>query len=200
MRFLTPIIVVLLLGSVIGNMVMYAKYTSRRPVMTINGDRITKKDMYDYLEQNFSPEYKALQTKRFLVSKEAKKKKLSATDAEVQERYNDQKELNWQFVQRIRNRPWVADETKNEFRFEIEAGRLLIAKLNDVDEHEQLIFGVVVDHRTNREGEQTKVVLGEWFFKRTQDPFAKLTDARSVVLHQTLKQGFLAGVVGIDRP
>src|SRR5215472_9666531 len=75
---------------------------------------------------------------------------------------------------------------------------MLVTKLDDVDEHQQLIFSVVVHHGTDREGEQTKVVPGEWFFQGAQDAFAKLTHARPVVLHQTLEQGFLAGVVSID--
>src|SRR5215467_9732786 len=90
----------------------------------------------------------------------------------------------------VQHRP---DDIAELLRHSIKSiSEMLVAKLDDVDEHEQLIFGVVVHHGTNREGEQTKVVLGEWFFKRAQDPFAKLTDAGSVVLHQTLEQGFLA--------
>jgi hypothetical protein len=130
MRFFTPIIVVLFLASLIVNMVMYAKYRSRRPILTVNGQSITKKDMYDYLEQNFSPQYKAMQVQRMLISQAAQAKNLAAKDSEVEENYNEQKELNWQFAQRVNSNPWIADESKNEVKMGIESNRLMVDRID----------------------------------------------------------------------
>ena len=64
MRYLMPTLIILLLASLIANGVMYAKYRSHRPIMTVNGVGISKFDMDSYLEQTQGPQYKALMAQR----------------------------------------------------------------------------------------------------------------------------------------
>jgi hypothetical protein len=126
MRYLTPTLIILLLASLIANGVMYAKFRSHRAIMTVNGVGISKFDMDTYLEQNYSPQYKALMTQRILFHQEAEKDNLTAKDSEVDYNYNLAKEQDYNFASQMRMNPWLADETKNKIRQQIEMNRVLI--------------------------------------------------------------------------
>ncbi len=125
MRYLTPILVILLIVSLIANGVMYAKWRSHRAIFTVNGVGVSKLELEGYLEQTFGPQFKMLMTRRILVDDAAKKAKLEPTDVEVQEQYDQQKELDYKFANLVRYNPWLADEKKREIRENIEVNRLL---------------------------------------------------------------------------
>lgn len=126
MRFVTPILIIILVASLIANGVMYAKWRSHRPIFTVNSTSVSKYDMDSYLAQNFAPEYKTLMARRILIHDEAVKHKLSPSQVEINEAFEEQKEHDWRFANRMRTNPWIADETKNAIRQSIEQSRLLV--------------------------------------------------------------------------
>ena len=125
MRYLTPILVIFLLASLIANGVMYAKWRSHRAIFTVNGVGVSKLELEGYLEQTFGPQFKMLMTRRILIDDAARKAKLDPSESEVQEQYDQQKELDYKFANLVRYNPWLADEKKREIRETIEANRLL---------------------------------------------------------------------------
>lgn len=124
MRYITPILVIFLLVSLVANGVMYAKWRSHRAIFTVDGVGVSKLDLEGYLEQTFGPQFKMLMTRRILIHNEAKRKKVDPTDEEVTEQYNQQKELDYKFARQIEYNPWLADEQKRVIRETMEANLL----------------------------------------------------------------------------
>jgi hypothetical protein len=133
MRPAKLIIGFLLLVSLAGNVILYVKFRSRRPVIKVNGDVIAKKDITDYLEQQAGPNVKALLVERLLIQRDAQKQNLWPTEAEVNDTYSQKKELDWQFARRVNTNPWVEIEEKNVIQYDMARQRLL-AKESPVDD------------------------------------------------------------------
>ena len=126
MRLLTPLLVLLLIGSLIVNGITVMKLKNKRPIFSVNGQGVTKKDMDDYLEQKEGQGVKAEMVRRILVDQEAKKQNVTPTDAEVNATFEDQKEDNWQFAFNVNRSPWTADETKKDIKMRLAATRLTL--------------------------------------------------------------------------
>ena len=92
---------------------------------SINGQRITKKDMDDYLERQYGAAYKATMAQRALLDQEARKQNAMPDAAEVDAEFRLKKELDWQFASRIAANPSAADEAREEIRIQLEQQRLL---------------------------------------------------------------------------
>ena len=126
MRLLTPLLVLLLIGSLIVNGITVMKLKNKRPIFSVNGQGVTKKDMDDYLEQKEGQTVKAEMVKRMLVDQEAKKQNVLPTDAEVNEAFDNQKEDNWQYAFSVNRNPWLADENKKDIKMKLAATRLVL--------------------------------------------------------------------------
>lgn len=133
MRPAKMIVWLLLVISMFGNVVLVVKFRSRRPIIKINGDSISKKDIDDYLEQVYGPNVKALLIERILIQAEAQKQNVWPTSVEVTETYDQKKEYDWQFARRVSLNPWVESEEKSSIQFDIARQRLL-AKEVPVDD------------------------------------------------------------------
>lgn len=134
----SPILrILLILGLVVSllfNVVAYKKYRNNRPIMSINGDTFTEKDFVEYLKAQAGPTVKAAIAERILVKQEAKKQGVLPTDAEVEEEYNHQKEINWQLARKVMNNPWLASEAKESIRLDLARTRLRIKGIQVTDE------------------------------------------------------------------
>ena len=126
MRLLTPLLVLLLIGSLIVNAITVTKLKNKRPIFTVNGQGITKKDLDDFLENKEGPSVKAEMVRRMLVDQEAKKQNVTPTDADVNEAFETQKEDNWQFAFNVNRSPWTTDETKKDIKMRLSATRLTL--------------------------------------------------------------------------
>ncbi len=134
MRLFRPLLGVVLVISLILNAILWARYRNQRMIMTVNGQSVTKRNMDDYLEQQFGPTYKAMIVQRMLIDQEAQKQGVSPSDTEVDEEFNNKRELDWQFANRIALSPMVAAESKNEIRQQLEQQRLLAKDITVTDE------------------------------------------------------------------
>src|SRR5262249_19753185 len=65
---------------------------------------------------------------------------------------------------------------------------MLVLEFDDIDEHQQLIFGVVVNHGADGEGQEPQPVSGEGILKRSQDSSTKTAHAGTVILDQAGKE------------
>ena len=134
MRFLRTAVWFVLALSILANIFIFKRYTSGRTILSVNGESITKKMMDDYLEQQFSPQYKAVHVARMLTEQEARKSNLAPTDQEVEEAFEERKERNWHFALQLAQRPWLVQENKDEVRQEIEQDRLLARGFTATDD------------------------------------------------------------------
>ncbi len=119
MRFAKVLLILLVVFSIGLNVILYAKVKNRHPLFTINGDGLTKKDMDDYLEQQAGPKVKAVMAQRILVDQEAKKQGVTPSEKDIDEEFEKQKELNWQFAQSINSNPWLAGEARKQIGMEL---------------------------------------------------------------------------------
>ena len=134
MRFLRVVIVSVLILSLVLNVVLYTKYRTKRSIITVNGEGITKKDIDDYLEQQAGPNVKAQMVQRRMIFQEATKLGVLPTDAEVEDEFNTQKEISWQFAREISGNPWAAGEAKNRIRQQIAQLRIMTKEVPVSDE------------------------------------------------------------------
>jgi hypothetical protein len=125
MRAAKPLIGIVLGVSVLLNAVLIVKIRGRRAVMQVDGVSVSRNDMNRALELEFGPQYKANLVARVLLSKEAVKHRVEPTDAEINEQFEFQKELDWAYAQRLMRAPWLAEEAKAEIKMQIEENRLL---------------------------------------------------------------------------
>ena len=133
-NFLKPFLIVALIISLGANAFMYQRYRNRRVYMTINNHPITQQDIYDRLIQNGGEAVKAQLTKSRLLDDEAEKQKVVPTDADIQEKFDQQREASWQFARQMTINPWLEVEAKNEIRQNLELIRLLTAKIPVTDD------------------------------------------------------------------
>lgn len=124
MRYFTPVLVVLLLASVIANGVMYLKFRSHRPILSVNGIAMSKIELDSYLENVYGVDFKVAFVRRALIHDAAEKNSLSPSDAEVTEKYQEMKRLNLTYANTMNNNPWLADEARRAIREDIELKRL----------------------------------------------------------------------------
>ena len=135
MRAAKPLIGVVLGVSILLNAVLVVKIRGRRAIMQVDGVSVSRNDMNRTLELEFGPQYKANFVARILLSKEAVKQGVEPTDAEVSEQFENQKELDWTYAQRLMRAPWLADEARAEIKMQMEESRLLTHGI-DVTEDE----------------------------------------------------------------
>jgi len=134
MRLLRPLIVVVLIISIIANAVLWKAYSAKKTIFTLNGESVTRKDMDNYLEKQFGPTYKAMMAQRLLLDQEARKKGVAPSETEINDEFALKKELDWQFASRIATSPWLADESRQEIKQQLEQQKLLAADISVTEE------------------------------------------------------------------
>lgn len=134
MRIVRVLLIVALIISVLGNVILWAKYGNRRSVVTVNGTGISKRDIDDYLLQQAGPNVKATMVQRMLVEQEAKAKGVLPSQADIDEEFNLQKEMDFRFAQQVNANPWVAGESKRQLGERIAKIRLLTKDVPVADE------------------------------------------------------------------
>src|SRR5579871_1472431 len=125
MRFLRVLLPAILVISLAANLFMWQRWRKTRRVMSINGQEITEKDVTDYLQQQKGMAVKGELTVRILVDQQAKKFNLVPTQAEIDEKFSERKELNDQYARTMSVEPWLEAEGKNQIRIQLEEARLL---------------------------------------------------------------------------
>lgn len=118
------ILVVMLLISLAANAFMYQRFRNRRVVMTYNNHAVTQQDIYDYLSQNSGPAVKFNMIQRYMLEDEANKRNVAPDPKEVDETFNEMRELNLQFAQQVAAQPFMEAEYKARIRQQMEDVRL----------------------------------------------------------------------------
>jgi len=189
MRFFKPIFGVILFLSLILNVILYTKYRSRRALITINGQAVTKADMDGTLEQQYGALYKANIVRRLLIDQEAHQKGVAPTDQEVEEEFNKRKEADWQYAQRLTNAPWEIDEAKAAIREEMEQKQLLAYDIKVTDEEikEEYAAHPVLYDEANRAHGELVAVLND---SRTEDIHRLMAQTQPHITAETIRQNF----------
>ncbi len=134
MRLLKPIMVFVLLISLALNAVFWMRYRNKKTIFTLNSESVTRADMDDYLEKQFGPTYKAMMVQRMLIDQEARKQGVSPSEQDVTDEYNLKRELDWQFASRIATSPWLAEESRQEIKQQLEQQKLLAKNVSVTEE------------------------------------------------------------------
>lgn len=134
MRLLRPLIVVVLILSLVFNVVLFMRYRNKKTIFTLNSEPVTRADMDDYLEKQFGPTYKAMMAQRLLIDQEARRKGVAPSETEINDEFTLKKELDWQFASRIATSPWLADESREEIKQQLEQQKLLAQDISVTEE------------------------------------------------------------------
>lgn len=125
MRFVRVLVVLALILSVLGNVLLYTKFNSKRAIFSVNGEGVSRRDLDNHLEQQGGIPAKAQFVERMLVSQEAKAQGVLPTTQEVEDEYNKRREENWQFARQVEFNPWIAGEAKKQIQQDLAKIRLL---------------------------------------------------------------------------
>lgn len=134
MRLLRPLIVLVLILSLFANIVLWMNYRNQKTIFTLNGQSVTRADMDEYLEKQFGPTYKAMMAQRLLIDQEAHHKGVAPSETEINDEFTLKKELDWQFASRIATSPWLADESRQEIKQQLEQQKLLALDISVTEE------------------------------------------------------------------
>ena len=134
MRLLRPLIVFVLILSLVFNVVLWMRYRNKKTIFTLNHESVTRADMDDYLEKQFGPTYKAMMAQRMLIDQEARRKGVAPSETEINDEFALKKELDWQFASRIATSPWLADESIQEIKQQLEQQKLLAQDISVTEE------------------------------------------------------------------
>lgn len=126
MRVLRVFVIVALLASLMMNFILYKKYYNGRAILSVNGQPYAERDLTNMLKAQAGFEVKGRVVERILVEQEAKKQGVYPTQKEVDDAYNDQKEMSWQFARQMEQRPWQINETKARIQQQLAQQRLLV--------------------------------------------------------------------------
>jgi hypothetical protein len=134
MRLIKVLVVVVAVVSLFGNFVMIMKYSGRRPIMSVNGEPVSKRDLDNYLEQRVGPQVKAELVQQMLIDQEAKRLNVVPTDKEIEDAFVDMREVNWQMAREVAVKPWLADDYKKNIRLGLERSRILAHDVQVTDD------------------------------------------------------------------
>lgn len=129
MRFVRPILPIALAISLAANVFMYLKWRNTRPVITVDGQAITQRDVVDYLEREQGPVVKAQLTARALIDQAARKAHLVPSDAEIERVFQTKRDENPQFAEQLMIDPWQEQFDKDVIKEELEQERLRAASV-----------------------------------------------------------------------
>lgn len=117
---LLPVAVVLLsvglVGSVAGNFLQRSQYSTSRPILTIAGEPLTKKEYFDQLEFQYGQPVLTRLFLRKLIQSSAKKAGVLATDQEVSERLVEIERRNPSSLEAAKTDPVKLTEFKEDVR------------------------------------------------------------------------------------
>ncbi|BDI28718.1 hypothetical protein CCAX7_007690 [Capsulimonas corticalis] len=97
-QYLTGILAVILIVSLIFNGILYSRYSTSRPIVTFNGESITKKDYQDALEYQAGKPVLNKMVYAMLVDQAAKRAGVSSKPDQVDARINEMRRSTPQLV------------------------------------------------------------------------------------------------------
>ena len=124
MRYLTPALIVVLMISLIANAVMFLKWRSGRPILSVNGSHMSKNDLDVYLESIYGIDYKANFVRRTIVHDAAEKLKKAMTPEEVNQKFQEAKKMQWTYANTVNSSPWLAEEARRTIQEQMELARI----------------------------------------------------------------------------
>lgn len=125
-RFLVVLLALVALGSLLGNLLLFRRYSTNRPVVSLKGGAITVKDYRDRLEYLHGQEVLTRMVLRQVVMSAARQANVMPTDANVDRRIEFIKRRNPQQLQAALTDPKVMIETRSNLASDIALENLTI--------------------------------------------------------------------------
>lgn len=125
MRFARVLIVVVLIVSLFGNFVMYMKWSGKRPIFTVNGQPVSKRDFQNYIEMRDGAQAKVDMVQEMLIRQAAQKEGVAPADKEINDLIAERKEKDWQFAQQLATKPGALIDAHRVFFLLLARQRLL---------------------------------------------------------------------------
>lgn len=118
MRFMRIAVVLALIMSLVGNFILYNRVERRRAQMTINGEKITKRDYHDWLERHGGVQAQAALASYRLIMQAAKKDNLIPDDNEIEQELKNMADGDPRVAVTFDRQPWVRMEQKEKKQME----------------------------------------------------------------------------------
>lgn len=125
-RFLTVLLALIALGSLLGNLLLYRRYSTARPVASMKGGSVTIKDYRDRLEFLHGQEVLTKMVLRKVVSDAARAAGVEPTEEDVDHRIDFIKRRNPQQLQAAMSNPILMAETRDNLKSDIALESLTI--------------------------------------------------------------------------
>lgn len=125
MRLVKALVVVALVISLATNGIMYLKWSGKRPIFSVNGEGVSKRDFTNWLEMRNGQQLKADLVQQMIIEQAARKQGVYPSDKEVEEEYENQRDTSYAIARQVEQKPWLVDEYKRNIRLTFARVRLL---------------------------------------------------------------------------
>jgi hypothetical protein len=134
MRLIRVIIVLALVLSVVGNIFLFMRTEKLRTQIVVNGQKVTKKEYHDWLEQHYGEETTAKMVHRKLIMQAAEKANMLPTKAEVDEIMADIKEQRPREAALMKIQPWKETDLRESIELQLALQNLTGKEVTVTDE------------------------------------------------------------------
>jgi hypothetical protein len=134
MKFTTPLLVILLVASVIGNVMLYKRASGGRVEVSINDKPITKRNLEMYLADRFKVEALAQLTRNELARQAAKQAGVPADDKEITETIQLMKETQPKQALLFDRIPTKEFDAKQELEYQLNMLNIAVKDVKATDD------------------------------------------------------------------
>lgn len=125
MRLARALIVVILIVSLFANFVMYVKWSGKRPIFSVNGKGVSKRDFDNFIEDRVGPQYKVDLVREMMIEQAAEKEGVLPSDAEVKDLLDEDRQSDWLFDFKAQQQPWQVIDAQRQLKLNLALKRLL---------------------------------------------------------------------------
>ena len=129
MKLVRNLLIAALVLSALLNVVLVLKYRMAKPIFSVNGQGVTRKDYDEYLELVGGFNTKRQMVERMVVEQEAQKRNLAPTPKDVDDAFDQLLEMRADVAQQATYAPHLVEEMKKNLRYDLERNRIMA---NDV--------------------------------------------------------------------
>ena len=102
-----------------------ARSTLSPRVLAVNGEVVTRSDLDKLMEQRVGPQIKSELVQQMLIDQEAKRLNVVPADKEIEDAFQQSREVDWKIARELTVKPWMADDYKRNIRLAVEKNRIL---------------------------------------------------------------------------
>jgi hypothetical protein len=137
MRLARALFVLILVASLFANVIMYMRWSGKRPIFSVNGQGVSKRDFDNYLEDRVGPQSKIELVQEMMIEQEATKQGVLPSEQEAKDAVDELRQTSWQFANQLMAHPWAILDAERKAKLQLAEKRLLTKDIQVTPEETQ---------------------------------------------------------------